>query len=781
MIPAFRQAFLSRLLIFLLTATIGWAALAQEQPAGPVLPDPQEWAAQVSAAEALIADDESAVEDLERLRTIISGRRAAFLAAQSANAARIATAEAQIAALGPLPPEGETEDPEIAERRARLNAQLAELRRPVVAAEEGFALANSLVASIDSTIRDRYARQLLARQPSPLNPVLWPSALTVLTDTVQRIGTEARDAWRNPDSRAVALQAAPLSAFLGFVGLLLALRSRWWVGLFADWVAPRWPRGQGVLDFALSLGQIVLPLAGVMLVALAIDLTHILGEAGRIVIVVGLPTVALPVILSRWLVLRLFPQAEPCLLPVTKRDGGRLRRLGVIAGHFVAANIALGGVETQLGYSDLSVSVLQYPLRLLTAFLLWRIGRILLRARRPDPQAENELRLGETFVRTLGRVAMAIALLSVVLATAGYSIATQGILVPAFATLGLGGLLVVLQRLIGDVYALVTRTSESSASDALAPILAGFVLSLAAIPVLALLWGARVADLSEMWQRFLLGFAVGETRISPDVFLVFAIVFAVGLALTRLAQRTLRGSVLPRTAMDVGARNAIVSGTGYIGIFLAILLAITSAGIDLSNLAIVAGALSLGIGFGLQNVVSNFVSGIILLIERPISEGDWIEVGGQMGYVRDISVRSTRIETFDRTDVIVPNADLVSGTVTNWTRGNLVGRVIVPVGVAFGTDTRLVEAILMEIAEAHPLVVLNPPPAVLFRTFGNGALNFEIRAILRDVNFVLAVQSDMNHEIAARFAAEGIVIPHSQHDLWLRNPETLVGPSASVS
>ena len=224
--------------------------------------------------------------------------------------------------------------------------------------------------------------------------------------------------------------------------------------------------------------------------------------------------------------------------------------------------------------------------------------------------------------------------------------------------------------------------------------------------------------------------------------------------------------MLPRTRLDTGGRNAVLAGIGYVGFTLAALAAIGAAGLDLSNIAIVAGALSVGIGFGLQNIVSNFVSGIILLVERPVKEGDWIEVGGFSGYVRGINVRSTEIETFDRASVILPNSDLIAGTVLNRTHAGMSGRLQVPVGRDLRRrSARRSRRSCSRSPRSIRWCSRTRRRAVLFLDLGPDSMNFELRCWLRDVNFSLSARSDMNFEIVERFRAEGIRVQFYGRDL----------------
>jgi potassium efflux system protein len=279
------------------------------------------------------------------------------------------------------------------------------------------------------------------------------------------------------------------------------------------------------------------------------------------------------------------------------------------------------------------------------------------------------------------------------------------------------------------------------------------------LPLILLMWGFQPGDIQAWGYRLSTGFSIGSFRFSPAGILTGIVVFAIGYFVTRWFQGWLDGSVMARGRVDTGVRNSIRTVVGYAGLALAGLIAISSAGIDLSSFALVAGGLSLGIGFGLQNVVSNFVSGLILLAERPFKAGDWIVAGDVSGTVKKISVRATEIETFQRQSVILPNSQLINSAVGNWTHRNKLGRVDIKVNVAYGMDVKRAHAVLLEVARNHPLVLKNPEPFVLFANFGPAALEFEIRVFLADVLSGNIVQNDIRFAVLDAFDAEGIDIP----------------------
>lgn len=735
--------------------------------------DFEAWNIVAERAEAAVEAGRASDAAFEALRSQVAEWRARFLAAQNVNRSRIETIESQIAALGPAPEEGQEESEDVALRRAQLNEQLERLRAPVRAAEEAYNRANGLIGEIDALIRARQTDALFNLGPSPIVPDNWAQAWREVSEAWRTVAGEARSAWRSETRMAEFQRKLPTVLLLLALAVVLLLRGRTWAKSAGYWLRNKSRRGGAVFSFLVSVGQIALPLIGLMALVEAIFATGIPGVQMTLLLE-PLPFWGLVILGVRWLADRLFSQHDgDRMLPMERRHRREGRTYTALLGVLIVLRDAIDVIADYEGFSDATLAVIDLPVVMLASLILFRLGQLMIRHIKFDSE-NSERAVRARIVGLLGRIAIVVAIVSPILSIAGYGVAATSLLFPAIMSLALWGFLLVLMRFINDLYRFVMNQSEEDA-DSLITVLISFMLALASLPVLGLIWGARVADLTEIWTKISEGFAIGDTRISPTDFMVLLVVFVVGYMATRLLQGALKNSILPRTRVDAGGQNAIVSGIGYVGIFLAALIAITSAGLDLSSLAIVAGALSVGIGFGLQNIVSNFVSGIILLIERPIAEGDWIEVGGIHGTVKRISVRSTRLETFDRYDVIIPNADFVSGRVSNYTRGNSIGRLIVPVGVAYGTDTRKVERILLNVARHHDMVLMSPEPAVIFQGFGADSLDFELRVILRDVNYTLSVRSEMNHQIAARFVEEGIEIPFAQRDIWIRNPETLAG------
>ena len=220
--------------------------------------------------------------------------------------------------------------------------------------------------------------------------------------------------------------------------------------------------------------------------------------------------------------------------------------------------------------------------------------------------------------------------------------------------------------------------------------------------------------------------------------------------------------MLEKTTIDSGTKHSLASGFAYICYILAALLSIAIMGGDLTNIALIAGALSVGIGLGLQDVVNNFVSGIIMLIERPIKVGDWVVIGNEEGEVKQINIRSTEVQTFNRASVIIPNSQVLSNSVVNRTHQNNWARYGVTVGVAYGSDVERVKDILLECASSHPKVAKKPSPYVLFQNFGESSLDFELRFYVTDINVGWSAPSDIRFIINKRFKEEGIEIPFRQ-------------------
>ena len=294
----------------------------------------------------------------------------------------------------------------------------------------------------------------------------------------------------------------------------------------------------------------------------------------------------------------------------------------------------------------------------------------------------------------------------------------------------------------------------------------GTLESLQIFPVVS---GAVLAALDRRWS-------VGTLEVSVGDVLAFCLAVWLSMLLSRLIRFVLEEDVLPRVDLPRGVPGAISMVTHYLILSLGFLVALAAAGIELGRFAILAGALGVGIGFGLQNLVNNFVSGLILIFERPIQVGDVIEVGTMLGEVRRIGIRASTVRTRDGAEVIVPNGNLISSEVINWTLSDRRRRIQLPVGVAYGTDPRKVIPLLVGAASLHDAVLPSPEPEALFAGFGESSLDFSLRFWISHFEDWRRVQSDVAMAVNDALKEAQIEIPFPQRDLHVRS----VSPGVSL-
>lgn len=767
-------AALVALLLLLLTPL---PLLAQQGLAAETV---SEWDQTASRAEEALKSGLASSDAFEILRAELAQQRAAAEAIVNAGHVETRALQAQLDVLGPAPGKDQTEAAPRAARRAELTTALAKAEEPVMVARQAYARANVLIEEIDRLVRARNASDLLERRPSPLSPASWSTAWSELQLYVTKIVVDTR---QNLSARGVidtylTDQVYP-AALLALAGLVLPLT----IGHFGLVRLERrisGTAGSSRLLFnaaAVHLLRLVFSAVGAAMLLAAyviLDIGPTMAQSISGAVVAS----ATIFVVANWLGNILFAPNQPAIRLVGLSDA--LARssywLGMAFAGALSVEAMVDGAGDDFSFSPQTLSVIEGLSIVVSSIVLGGLARVLLaiaaEQRHGAPAPEDDHLPAAGFLEFMARVMQLLALASLVAGAIGYVPGARAGLAPIMLSFVLFGLVYVIHH--AALVPLRVTLGGGSSGVAVVSALLGLALVLVSIPLLALIWGARLAELSEAWRVVVNGVDLGGVRLSPKILLVLFGTFLAGLFLTRWLQQVVDRVVLPKTRIDRGGRNAIRTGLGYVGIILSSLLAISAAGLDLSNLAIIAGALSLGVGFGMQAIVSNFVSGIILLIERPIKEGDWIEVSGFSGIVRKIAVRSTRIETFDRHDVIIPNADLIAGTVKNMTLSSQTGRMIVPIGIAYGSDVAKAKQVILDIARAHPAILDEPVPQVFFMRLGNSALEFELRCFLEDVGTEISTRSDVLYSLYAAFEREGIEIPFAQSDVTIRNLDDIL-------
>jgi small-conductance mechanosensitive channel len=715
--------------------------------------------------------------ELQRLRTDVEEIIYDSTAAAEALRPQLTEVKSQIERLGPAP-SNQPETPAIAAERARLNSIAAALDGAIKTTELAWVRAKQMIDRITVLRYQIFSRNLFERRASPLMPSVWHevgSRLPSILGRAQYYGAT----WLQ------RLRQEALSFFgilVGAIGAAFGLRH-----FVNQWIVKRRGSFEGIPTFfdrirwaaLVAPARMLGPIAATSILYAGLDgldmfvspweRTAEVALLGALIYIAGsiLASVSLEPKLPQWRLIPVDDDTAWFILIIVK---------------ILLAIYIIDTVLVEFGraiYVPLVVTVIQgFITNLATVSLLTWL------ALKPWVAQTGPLRAVNHLDRVDANAGKRLAPLSIKLPLLGLATAIAVSSIIGYVALGryvaqqivLTGTVLAMAGLIYLAVRAVTRRRDAETSVVgsviekrfgiertrqtqivkLGEIAAMVVIAFAALPLLMLQWGFSGADIRDWGKALFFGFEVGQFRISLFRILFGIVLFITLLFLTRVIQRWLRERVLAQDRMDAGVANSIDLAVGYAGVSLAVLMAVSYAGFDVTNLAIVAGALSVGIGFGLQSIVNNFVSGLILLAERPIKVGDWIVVGDQQGNVRRISVRSTEIETFDRASLIVPNSELISGRVLNWTHRNILGRLVLKVSTDMKAAPKAVIALLEKVAREQPLIQANPSPVAVLEAFTPDSLVFSLSVTLTNVNAGARVKSDLHIALLDAFREAGI-------------------------
>ena len=755
-------------------------AEAEPPPEAPLPPEiadaVQRLVISVENAEKSLGRMKDLGDDIGRLRNDVEHVIAETTEVADGLRPRLAEVKRQIDKLGPAPAkDAPPESASIAGERSRLTAEATALGGAIKTLELTWIRARQTIDKITDLRLAIFTKSLMERRASPLLPHMWTDVVRDLPQTSRLVGYIGLDWLKSLQRRPVAVPALIFGAALLYLALKLLARRLTRHRRPGNVDAPSFFKRAAAAAWMAPVRALPAILTGLVVYG-GLDALGLLYYPSATIAWAILRSIVIFAAVAALIRSVLSPlEQRQRLFSLSDRSSSQLYRyLTAMAGVY-AADLALTSIGRAL-YLPLSMSVLQ-SLIAAVAFALLLIG-VLLTTFEPYgvPQPVSPARDRPRAIKyPLWGVAIAILAAAALGYVALARFAAQQVLMTGIVGMVFMLMFVAIRAFtrtsdtpnaIGNV--LATRFGiEDGRRQQIAKlteiVLTGAV-GLAMLPVLLLQWGFSGPDIRDWVTAALFGFEIGTFRISLARILIGIVLFTALLFVTRLLQRWLRETVLAPPRMDSGLANSIDTVVGYVGTTVAALLAISYAGIDITNLAIVAGALSVGIGFGLQSIVNNFVSGLILLFERPVKVGDWIVVKDNEGYVRRISVRSTELETFDRASVIVPNSELITGIVRNWTHRNSLGRVVVKVRASYKSDPELVRATLLKVASTSPSILQHPEPSIVLDNLGEQALEYSLRAHVSDINQAATVQTELRGEIVKAFRDAGIGIPHANLD-----------------